>query len=52
MPGRVFASPADFNDQFTTWLGTANARAVRTIKARPVDLVEVDKRPCAARRRC
>ncbi len=43
MPGRQFASPADFNDQFTSWLVTANARVVRTIKARPVDLVELDK---------
>jgi len=43
MPGRVFASPQDFNDQFTSWLVTANARVVRTVKARPVDLVEVDK---------
>ncbi|WP_344147862.1 IS21 family transposase, partial [Kribbella yunnanensis] len=43
MPGRVFASPADFNDQFTDWLGRANARVVRTIKAAPVDLVDADR---------
>ena len=43
MPGRQFASPADFNDQFTDWLATANARVVRTIKACPVDLLEADK---------
>jgi transposase len=43
IPGRVFASPQDFNDQFASWLVTANARVVRTVKARPVDLVEVDK---------
>jgi len=43
MPGRVFASPQDFNDQFSAWLVTANARKVRTIKARPIDLVKVDK---------
>ena len=43
MPGRHFASPADFNDQFTDWLTTANARVVRTIKARPIDLLEADK---------
>lgn len=24
MPGRTFSSPADFNDQFTEWLATAN----------------------------
>jgi transposase len=43
MPGRHFASPGDFNNQFSDWLTTANARAVRTIKARPVDLLEADK---------
>jgi len=43
MPGRHFESPADFNDQFTSWLGTANARTVRTIKARPVDLLDADR---------
>src|SRR3954454_18061364 len=37
MPGRDFASPADFNDQFTDWLTIANARIVGTIKTRPVD---------------
>ena len=39
MPGRHFASPADFNAQFTDWLTIANTRIVRTIKSRPVDLV-------------
>jgi transposase len=43
MPGRHFASPADFNIQLGDWLRTANARVVRTIKARPVDLLEPDK---------
>jgi transposase len=43
MPGRSFASPADFNDQFSDWLLTANARVVRTIKARPVDRLEADQ---------
>jgi transposase len=43
MPGRSFASPADFNDQFTTWVSTANARVVRTIKAAPVDLIDADR---------
>ena len=43
MPGRHFESPADFNAQFTDWLTTANARIVRTIKSRPVDLLEADK---------
>ncbi len=43
MPGRTFTSPADFNAQFTDWLEGANRRVVRTIKARPIDLVEVDR---------
>ena len=42
MPGRHFESPADFNAQFTDWLTTANARTVRTTKARPVDLLAAD----------
>jgi transposase len=43
MPGRHFTSPADFNTQFTEWLTSANTRVVRTIKTRPVDLLEADK---------
>jgi hypothetical protein len=43
MPGRDFTSPADFNTQFTDWLGLANARVVRTIKTRPVDLLDADR---------
>jgi transposase len=43
MPGRHFTSPADFNTQFSAWLTRANARVVRTIKARPVDVVQADK---------
>jgi hypothetical protein len=43
MPGRSFASPADFNAQFTDWLAIANQRVVRTIKARPVDLIDTDR---------
>lgn len=43
MPGRTFASPADFNTQFAGWLTLANARVVRTIGARPIDRLEADK---------
>jgi transposase len=43
MPGRSFVSPADFNAQFSDWLERANRRVVRTIKARPIDLVEADR---------
>ena len=42
MPGRTFTGPADFNAQFTDWLATANTRVVRTIKARPVELLRAD----------
>lgn len=43
MPGRDFASPGDFDAQFGDWLAKANARVVRTIKARPIDLLDADR---------
>ncbi|MDQ2637163.1 MAG: IS21 family transposase [Actinomycetota bacterium] len=43
MPGRQFASPADFNAQFTDWLERANRRVVRTLAAAPTDLLEADR---------
>jgi hypothetical protein len=43
MPGRTFASPADLDGQLTGWLTIANARVVRTIKCRPIDLLDADK---------
>ncbi len=43
MPGRTFASPADFNAQFAVLAERANRRVVRTIKARPVDLLDADR---------
>ncbi len=43
MPGREFASPADFNVQLANWLERANCRRVRTLKARPIDLVDADR---------
>lgn len=42
LPGRRFTSPADFNDQVSSWLVKANARTVRSIHGRPVDLLETD----------
>jgi hypothetical protein len=42
LPGRCFSSPADFNEQLGDWLVRANARTVRSIQGRPVDLLEVD----------
>ena len=43
MPDRSFASPQDFNDQFSDWLATANQRVVRTTKAKPTDLLGADR---------
>jgi hypothetical protein len=43
MPGRDFTSPGDFNAQFTGWLEQANSRTVRTLNARPADLLEADR---------
>lgn len=43
MPGRTFTSPADFNAQLQDWLENANARVVRTIKARPIDVIGHDR---------
>ena len=43
MPGRRFASPADFNAQLTDWLTVANTRHVRRIDARPVDVIDADR---------
>jgi Helix-turn-helix domain of resolvase len=43
MPGRAFASPADFNAQFAEWLSLANARVVRTVKAAPLDRLDADR---------
>jgi hypothetical protein len=43
MPGRSFDSPGDFNAQFADWLERANRRVVRTLKARPIDLVDADR---------
>jgi transposase len=43
LPGREFTSPSDFNTQMGMWLPRANARTVRALKGRPVDLLGVDK---------
>ena len=43
LPGRSFASPADFNTQVTQWLDSVgNTRRVRHLQARPVDLLSAD----------
>lgn len=43
LPGRVFASPADFNAQLTAWLEIANRRIHRTLDARPAERWEADR---------
>jgi transposase len=43
LPGRSFTSPADFNTQLSGWLELANQRMLRTIKARPLDLIQADR---------
>ena len=42
LPGRVFTCPTDFNTQLSGWLPRANSRTVRSLKARPVDLLAAD----------
>jgi len=42
LPGRQFASPADFNTQLGDWLPRANARTVRSLGGRPVDVLDRD----------
>jgi transposase len=42
LPGRVFTSPVDFNAQLDEWLVRANSRTVRSIRGRPVELLETD----------
>jgi transposase len=42
LPGRRFASPTDFNEQLAGWLPKANARTVRSLGARPIDVVDRD----------
>jgi len=43
LPGRDFTCPVDFNTQMGGWLPKANRRTVRALKARPVDLLDVDR---------
>ena len=43
LPGRDFTGPEDFNTQLSGWLPLANARTVRSLQARPIDLVGIDR---------
>jgi hypothetical protein len=48
LPGRMFRSPADFNDQLADWLPRANTRRVRSLDARPTDLIGCDRQAMTA----
>jgi len=43
LPGRRFASPADFNDQLCGFLARANQRRHRVLGCRPVERLEGDQ---------
>jgi transposase len=43
LPGRAFASPADFNAQLRAWLVRANQRRHRALGCRPVDRIDADR---------
>lgn len=43
LPGRTFASPADFNAQLEQWLQRANSRQHRALGCRPADRLEADR---------
>jgi transposase len=43
LPGREFASPADFNIQLQDWLATANTRTRRALDCAPADRLAADR---------
>ncbi|MFN2506925.1 MAG: IS21 family transposase [Acidimicrobiales bacterium] len=43
LPGRRFASPADFNTQLSTWLERANNRVHATLRCRPSERLGQDR---------
>ncbi|MGB9183537.1 MAG: IS21 family transposase, partial [Solirubrobacteraceae bacterium] len=43
LPGRTFASPADFNAQLTEWLATANRRVRRVLGCAPTERITADR---------
>jgi transposase len=43
LPGRVFASPADFNAQLGDWLALVNQRPRRVLGCAPADRIEADR---------
>jgi transposase len=43
LPGRTFASPADFNTQLADWLQLVNRRHRRTLGCAPTDRIDADR---------
>ena len=43
LPGRTFASPADFNAQLADWLAVVNTRRRRALGCAPVDRIGADR---------
>jgi transposase len=43
LPGRVFASPADFNRQLAGWLAVVNTRTRRALGCAPADRIAADR---------
>jgi transposase len=43
LPGRTFASPADFNAQLAGWLATVNTRWRRHLECAPADRIAADR---------
>jgi transposase len=43
LPGRTFASPADFNTQLAAWLAVVNQRRRRALGCAPIDRITADK---------
>ena len=43
-PGRVFANELDFQEQIDAWFTRVNARTHKTLRARPVDRLEEERR--------
>lgn len=43
LPGRTFASPADFNTQMADWLAVANTRNRRALGCAPADRIDADR---------
>ena len=43
LPGRMFGSQWDLDEQLVGWLGKANQRVMRRLHGRPVDFFDADR---------